>query len=372
MKLNELVGQLTLIGISGLTLTNDEKKFIVENNISGVVLFGRNVKEPKQIRDLCAEIQSLRHQMADRAPLFIGIDMEGGRVHRLKPPFTQWPPLKNIGDLDAPTVAFNFSHRMGVELMSVGINLDFAPCVDIFTNPKNTVIGDRAVSSDPHQVEKMASALVRGYIKSGILSCAKHFPGHGHTVIDSHEELPIEEHTLERLHEVELLPFKKALRSRVDMVMTGHILFKNIDPKWPVTLSPLFLKQIIREEFKYRGLIITDDLDMKAMAKHYDKAEIPIRAMEAGADLLLYCNEPESPPVAIEGVANAIGMGRLSKSEIESIHQKVLDLKKIKLLTPDPRPIEEAMMVIGCDEHRYLADCVRTLQMPEGLLEGEA
>ena len=369
MKLNELVGQLTLIGVSGHTLTNDEKKFIVENNISGVVLFGRNVSEPKQIRDLCAEIQSLRHKMADRAPLFIGIDMEGGRVHRLKKPFTQWPPLKNIGDLDAPTVAFHFAHRMGVELMSVGINLDFAPCVDVFTNPKNTVIGDRAVSSDPHQVEKMASALVRGYIKSGILSCAKHFPGHGHTIADSHEELPVEENTLEQLHKVELVPFKKALRSRVDMVMTGHILFKNIDPKWPVTLSPLFLKDMIREEFKYRGLIITDDLDMKAMAKHYDKGEIPVRALEAGADLLLYCNEPESPPVAIEAVVNAIALGRLKKSDIEAIHQKVLDVKKIKLLAPDPRPIEDAMTVIGCEDHQYLADCIRNLKMPEGLSE---
>ena len=367
MKLNELVGQLTLIGVSGHSLTQDEKKFIVENNISGVVLFARNVSEPKQIRDLCAEIQSLRHKMADRAPLFIGIDMEGGRVHRLKPPFTQWPALKNIGDMDAPTVGFHFSNRMGLELMSVGINLDFAPCVDVFTNPKNTVIGDRAVSSDPHQVEKMASALVRGYIKSGILSCAKHFPGHGHTVIDSHEELPVEEHTLERLHEVELVPFKKALRSRVDMVMTGHILFKNIDPKWPVTLSPLFLKDMIRKEMKYRGLIITDDLDMKAMAKHYDKGEIPVRSLEAGADLLLYCNEPDSPPVAIESVVNAIAQQRLSKSEIESIHQRVLDVKKIKILTPDPRPIEEAMQLIGCQEHQYLADCIRKHIMPEGL-----
>jgi beta-N-acetylhexosaminidase len=369
MKINELVGQLTLIGVSGHTLTTDEKKFIVENNISGIVLFSRNLSEPKQIRDLCAEIQSLRHQMADRAPLFIGIDMEGGRVHRLKKPFTQWPALKNIGDLDAPTVAFHFAQRMGVELMSVGINLDFAPCIDIFTNPENTIIGDRAVSSDPYQVEKMASALVRGYIKSGILSCAKHFPGHGHTVIDSHEELPVEDATLQRLHDVELIPFKKALRSRVDMVMTAHILFKNIDEKWPVTLSPLFLKQMIREELKYNGLIITDDLDMKAMAKHYDKAEIPVRAFEAGADLLLYCNEPESPPIAIESVSNAVAQGRLFKAELQAIHQKVLDLKKIKLLSPDPRPIEDAMNIIGCKEHQYLADCIRNQVMPAGLSE---
>lgn len=369
MSIRELIGQHMLIGVSGATLTNEEKKFIVDNNISGVVLFARNCIEPKQIRDLCAEIQSLRHKMKDRAPLFIGIDMEGGRVHRLKPPFTQWPALKKIGDLDAPTVAFHFTQRMGTELLSVGINLDFAPCIDVYTNPANTVIGDRAVSTDPHQVEKMASALVRGYIKSGVLSCAKHFPGHGHTIIDSHEELPIEDADMKRLNEVELVPFRKALRSRVDMVMTAHILFKNVDPKWPVTLSETFLKKMMRDDLKYKGLIITDDLDMKAMAKHYDKDQIPIRAMQAGADLLLYCNEPESPPVAIEGLMSAVAQGQLNKSDLEQTHKKILDVKKVKLLTPDPRPIEEAMEIIGCDEHKYIADCIRNGKMPEGLMD---
>lgn len=369
MKLNELIGQHMLIGVSGLALTESEKKFIVENNISGVVLFARNLSTPEQIRDLCAEIQSLRHKMASKAPLFIGIDMEGGRVHRLKPPFTQWPPLKLIGDLDAPTVAFHFAHRMGLEMMAVGINLDFAPCVDVFTNPLNTVIGDRAVSTDPHQVEKMASALVRGYIKSGILSCAKHFPGHGHTVIDSHEELPVEEADLKRLHEVELVPFKKALRSRVDMVMTGHILFKSVDKDWPVTLSEFFLKKMLRDDLKYKGLVITDDLDMKAMAKHYDKGFIPVRSLQAGADLLLYCNEPESPPVAIETIMNAVAQGQHSKAELEYTLKRILDVKKIKMLNPDPKPIAEAMEIVGHPDHQYLADCLRKQVMPEGMLD---
>lgn len=369
MSIREVLGQHMLIGLSGATLTAEEKKFIITNNISGVVLFARNCIEPKQIRDLCAEIQSLRHQMSDKAPLFIGIDMEGGRVHRLKPPFTQWPPLKKIGDLDAPTVAFHFTQRMGVELLSVGINLDFAPCVDVYTNPLNTVIGDRAVSSDPHQVEKMTSALVRGYIKSGVLSCAKHFPGHGHTIIDSHEELPVEEATIERLHEVELVPFKRALKSRVDMVMTAHILFKNVDPEWPVTLSEFFLKKLMREELRYRGLIITDDLDMKAMAKHYDRDQIPVRAMQAGADLLLYCNEPESPPVAIESLISAVAQGQLKKSDLEITHKKILDVKKIKLLRPEPLPYEEVMQIIGNSEHQNLADCIRSGTMPEGLID---
>lgn len=368
MSIRELIGQHMLIGISGATLTTEEKNFIVENNISGVVLFARNCIEPKQIRDLCAEIQVLRHQMKDKAPLFIGIDMEGGRVLRLKAPFTPWPPLKKIGDLDAPTAAFHFTQKMGVEMMAIGINLDFAPCIDVFTNPKNTVIGDRAVSSDPHQVEKMASALVRGYIKSGIISCAKHFPGHGHTVIDSHEELPVEEADMKRLNEVELVPFKKALRSRVEMVMTSHILFKNIDPKWPVTFSDLFLKKMIREELKYRGLIITDDLDMKALVNHYSREQIPVRAMQAGADLLLYCNDPTSPPIAIEAMTGAVAQGQLNKSDLEASHSRILDLKKIKILQPDPRPLDEAMLVIGCEEHLQLAACIARGEMPPGLL----
>ena len=367
MKLNELVGQLTLIGISGHSLTADEKKFIIENNISGVVLFARNVAEPKQIYDLCNEIQNLRQQTADHAPLFIGIDMEGGRVHRLKPPFTQWPALKTIGDLDAPTAAFQFAMQMGQELMAVGINLDFAPCVDIFNNPKNTVIGDRSVSTDYLMVEKMASALVRGYLKSGIFSCAKHFPGHGYTVIDSHEELPVEPFDLKRLHEVELIPFKKAFRSKVDMVMTGHISFPNIDPQWPVTLSEIFLKKMIKQEMKYAGLIISDDLDMKAMAKHFDKAEIPVRSFEAGCDLLLYCNEPASPPIAIEAVVKAIESRRLSQSDLEVSHRKVLTAKKDKPGMVNFLTFEESMEIVGNKDHKYLADCLRKKIMPENL-----
>ena len=368
MSIRELVGQHLIIGVAGASLTNEEKKMIVDNNIGGIILMGRNCVDPKQIRELCAEIQSLRHKMKNKAPLFIGIDMEGGRVHRLKPPFTQWPALKKLGDLDAPTAAFHFTQKMGAELMAIGINLDFAPCIDVYSNPENTVIGDRSISTDPRQVEKMSSALVRGYIKSGVISCVKHFPGHGNTIIDSHEELPVEEADLKRLHEFELIPFKKALRSRVEMVMTCHILFKNIDAKNPVTFSELFLKKMVREEFKFRGLVVSDDLDMKALIKHYDRAEIPVNALKAGVDLLLYCNDPTSPPIAIEAIIEAIVQGKLDKRDLEESSSRILDLKKIKLLQPDPRPLDEAMLVIGCEDHLQLAASIGRGEMPEGLL----
>lgn len=367
MSLRSQIGQQLIIGLSGPALTSDEKKFIIENNIGGVVLFGRNLQTPAQIRDLCAEVQSLRFETADKTPLFISTDMEGGRVQRLAPPFTQWPSLKKLGDLDNPTVAFHFSQRMGVELMAVGINVDFAPCVDVFTNPKNTVIGDRAISSDPHKVERMVSALIRGYIKSGIISCAKHFPGHGDTILDSHHQLPVEEATLERLNSVELIPFKKALRSRVDMVMTSHIHFKNIDPKWPVTFSEFFLKKMIREEMKFRGLIVTDDLGMKAIAGHYETADVPVRALQAGADILLYCNDAEAPPIAMDSILDAVVQGQLNKADIEASYRRIMDLKKLKLLSPDPKPIEEINEIIGQKDHLELAESIETGVMPQGL-----
>lgn len=368
MNLKQLIGQHVLIGVSGHTLTSDEKKFIVENNISGVVLFGRNVSEPKQVRDLCNEIQSLRHQTVEKTPLYIAIDMEGGRVARLKAPFTQWPPLKRLGDLDSPTVSFHFARSMGQELKAVGINLDFAPCIDVFSNPKNTVIGDRAVSTDPEMVAKHASALIRGYMKSEVIPCAKHFPGHGDTIIDSHEDLPVEQADMQRLDSLELIPFKKAFKSRLEMTMTAHIRFPKIDPEWPVTLSKIFLKDIIREELRYKGLIITDDLDMKALASHYDRAMIPVRALQAGADLVLYCNEPDSPPRAIAGIEKALGDGDLKKSDLENTYRRILQMKKDNILNPDPLGWEEATRWIGHAEHYKLSQAIAAGEVPSGLV----
>lgn len=366
--MNKVIGQHMLIGISGHALTNDEKKFIIENNISGVVLFSRNLTEPKQIHSLCSEIQALRHQMAHRAPLFIGIDMEGGRVARLQAPFTVWPPLKKLGDLDAPSVSFHFANKMAQELRSVGINLDFAPCVDIFTNESNTVIGDRSLSTDAEIVAKHASALVRGYIKGGVIACAKHFPGHGNTIVDSHEDLPVEDLDLARLESCELVPFKKTFKSRVEMVMTAHILFPKVDADWPVTLSEIFLKKILREQLRYKGLIITDDLDMKAMAKHYSREVIPVRSLQAGADLLLYCNEPDSPAKAIEDIRTGLAQGQLKGEDLQISLQRILSIKNEHLQNPDPMPFAEAIKLIGQPEHLRIAAAIASGRVPEGLL----
>lgn len=362
------IGQLFITGLRDKVLTQDEGEFIITNNIGGVILFARNLESPKQIHELVTSVQNLRHKTRDKLPLFIGIDMEGGRVARLKTPFTNWPAAGKIGKIESTSVAFKFSMAMASELRAVGINLDFAPCVDVLTNPKNTVIGDRSFSSDPETVAKLASAVVRGYIKGGIIPCAKHFPGHGNTLIDSHDDLPVEGATLERLREVEMVPFKKVFRARLDMVMTAHIKFPKIDPDWPVTLSEKFLHEILRGELRYRNIIISDDLDMKALAKNYAADQIPVRAIQAGCDVLLYCNNFDNPPMAIEAVTKAVKDHKLTAKQIDDSYNRVVALKKELLAKPDPEDIATSLKLIGNEEHTRLAAAIESGSVPADLL----
>lgn len=357
------IGQLFFIGLSGTTLTNEERDFIVNNNIGGVTLFGRNVESPEQVYNLCSDLHNLKSEM-NNIPLAIGIDMEGGRVHRLKPPFTKWPAARKLGDLDSTSLAFKFALGMGEELRAIGINLNFAPCVDIFTNPKNTVIGDRSFGTNPEIVAKMASAITRGYIKAGVMPCAKHFPGHGNTLVDSHDDLPIEETSMEQLEERELIPFKKAFRARMDFVMTSHILFKNIDPDHPVTLSKKIITDKLRNELRYKNIVITDDLDMGALSKNYSTEEIPVRALQAGCDILLYCNKPEVPPIAINAVKEALANGDISEEQVKNSIQKIVDIKSKKMNIEMPT-LDDALSIINNEEHQKIAEAISTGNVPE-------
>ncbi len=360
-----MYGPLITIGIQGKTLSDDEKKFIVANQIGGVVLFSRNFESIKQFHELCHDIHSLRLKMPDKTPLFLSIDMEGGRVQRLKEPFTAWPPLRKLGDIDNPTLSFLFSQKMGQELRAFGINLNFAPCADIFTNPKNAVIGDRSLGSDPEHVAKHVSAIVRGYIKADVLACVKHFPGHGNTLLDSHDDLPKEDLDLKRLEDVEMLPFKRAFKARVEMCMTSHILFTKVDPKYPASLSEVFIQKILKDHCRFRGLVVTDDLDMGALRKHFSIEEIAVQALKAGSDVLLYCNEPLSPVRAIEAVIGATAQGFLNKADLESRIKKVQQFKRTYILNPDPISFEEAQKVLNNPDSKELAAAISTGDVPE-------
>lgn len=369
----EKIGQHLIVGIEGTQLTADEKEFLTKYNIGGVILFARNLESPEQIHALTTELHSIRLNTKDKTPMFIGIDMEGGRVHRLKAPFTKWPPLARIGDIGSSSLAFRFALHMGEEMRAFGINLDFAPCLDILMNPKNEVIGDRSLSTNPEVVTQLSSALVRGYIKANVVPCAKHFPGHGSVEVDSHFDLPISDETLKSLDDSQSLePFKKVFKSRCELVMTAHIQFKKIDPQWPVTLSATFLQQILRDVMRYRGLIITDDLDMKALAKHFPKEQIPVQALLAGANILLYCNDFKSPPKALNAIAKAIKDKTLPLTLIEKNYSSILSFKKKHLAAPyEPFPLPKALEIINNPIHKEFAEAVNTGNVEKFLQDNE-
>jgi beta-N-acetylhexosaminidase len=355
-----------MIGVQGKQLSSSEKQFIAENNIGGVVLFSRNLESLEQLHELCREIQELHLKQVDRSPLFIAVDQEGGRVQRFKTNgFSHWPPLALAGELDNPAVTFQWAQLLSQELRCFGINLNFAPALDVLTNSANKVIGDRSISTDFRKVEKHASAWVRGALKASLLSCAKHFPGHGNTLLDSHEDLPREGVSRETLLQRELIPFKKAFRSKVDFVMMAHIIFEKLDPHWPASLSQMMIRDLLRNEMGFRGLIFTDDLDMGALRKHFSVEEIPIHAVQAGCDILLYCNEPESYLAAMESLIGAVAQGRLDSKRIQQVHARIQNEKKEKLGGTKQMTLEECKKILSDPKKIKFIEDLRAKKSPD-------
>lgn len=341
-------GNLFFIGIQSQALSLDEKKWIIENDISGITLFRRNIKTPEQLKTLCQEIQSLSKHTKSKLPIFIAIDMEGGRVHRLpKEQFLNWPEVGTLytnDDMDeAKQKAFKHSHSMGVYLKSLGINLNWSPCLDILTNTNNEIIGDRALNyshfklnkslkekhlkplKDYEIVNALGGKILQGFKESLILSCAKHFPGHGNTLIDSHEALPVENITSDLLRQRELQSFKMAIKQEVPFIMTAHILFKHIDKSLPVSLSSFFITKLLKTELNYKGIVISDDLDMKALQK-YSNTEKALLALQAGCDMLLYCNSVASPVETLEFLNNT-SFTAMEKNQLSISLKKVNQLR---------------------------------------------
>lgn len=293
------VGQLVFTGLSGLTLTEEEKKFIEKEDIGGVILFSKNYESPAQLAELVNSIQQLRKEY----PLFIATDHEGGRVVRFKTQFTQFPPMLEIAKLDSPKLVFEVAEIMAEELLACGVNLNLAPVCDIWNNEQNKVIWDRAFGTDHETVSKFISSMIRGFQTSGLLSCAKHFPGHGNTTKDSHYDLPIVKKPLEQIKAEEIQPFIKAVKARVDFVMMAHIIVEEIDPNLPCSLSPK-AHEILRNDLKFKGLILSDDMQMKAITDHRGTGEAAMMAIKAGSDMVEY-RDMEEAVLGLEGLKKA-------------------------------------------------------------------
>src|SRR5512133_977618 len=297
---------LLCVGFHGKT-PSPEVLELIRRGVSGVILFSRNVESAEQVAELTAALKR-----AAGRPLLVAIDQEGGRVARLRAPqgFTELPPMRAIGAVGEDRLAFEVGALLGRELRAVGIDQDYAPVVDVDTNPANPVIGDRSFSRDPAVVARLGAALARGLQSAGVAGCAKHFPGHGDTSQDSHKDLPRLPHARARLDEVELLPFRALATAGVASVMTAHVVFEALDPRRPATLAPEVMR-LLREEAGFQGCAVSDDLEMKAVAEHFPLEEAAPGAILAGVDALLVCHRADVQHRAIDLVRGAVEDGRI-------------------------------------------------------------
>src|SRR6187431_480879 len=238
------IGQYLIGSMPGTSLPVELRSLAREFDLGGVILFSRNIEAPEQVAELAAESEGLGRT----TPAWVSVDQEGGRVARLKEPFTKWPPMATLGraGLQSEALAERFAKALAQELMAVGITLDYAPVLDIHTNPKNPVIGDRALAERAEDVAKLGRVIIRALQGAGLAACGKHFPGHGDTSTDSHFELPLVEHAPDRLRGVEFLPFKAAIDAGVAAVMTAHVLVPSLDPDRPATLSPKIVQSVLK------------------------------------------------------------------------------------------------------------------------------
>ncbi|MBI3078667.1 MAG: beta-N-acetylhexosaminidase, partial [Deltaproteobacteria bacterium] len=255
------VGQLFVVGFEGKAPTRALSERLARDRVGGIALFSRNLEGPRQVAELVRSLQTL----SPVAPLLICVDQEGGRVARLKAPFTELPPARVVGEAGSEALTYRLGTAVGRELKAVGINVNFAPVLDVDTNPQNPVIGDRAFGPSADLVARLGAAYIRGLQDQGVAATGKHFPGHGDTTEDSHLTLPLVTKERARLHREELPPFRAGMMQGLRLLMSAHVMYPALDPEWPATLSHAILTGLLRDELGYTGAVMTDDLKMAAV-----------------------------------------------------------------------------------------------------------
>ncbi|EHQ90339.1 beta-N-acetylhexosaminidase [Desulfosporosinus youngiae] len=325
MSLEEKVGQLVMAGVDTYENDLNSARLLQEYHVGGFVFFKKNVKDANQLLSL---INSLKEtNSVNKLPLMLAVDEEGGRVSRMPSEFTKLPSSRRIGELNSDELSYRLGGIVGEELKSFGLNTNFAPVLDVFSNPQNQVIGDRAFGDNPTLVSKLGIQTMKGLRSQNIISVVKHFPGHGDTFVDSHVGLPVINHDLNRLKSLELVPFYKAVENKVDAIMLAHILLPKIDSEYPASFSKIIISDILRKEMLFDGVIITDDLTMGAIVNNYDLSEAAITSINAGSDMVLVCHEYAKQEAVLKAMQTAAQTGRISLERIDQSVYRVLKLK---------------------------------------------
>jgi beta-N-acetylhexosaminidase len=344
-------GQRLLVGFEGAAVSDDLRKLVRELRPAGFVLFARNVAEPAQVRELNRELLSLSDPYT---PALRCVDQEGGRVQRVRDPATEWPAMRAVGR-EGVHVA-QIASALAAELRAMHFDLDFAPVADVDSNPNNPVIGDRSFGDQPAEVARHVASFVTALQAGGIVACAKHFPGHGDTVQDSHETLPVVEREEPQLREVELPPFRAAVEAGVGTVMTSHVVYPAFDDEQPATLSSRIVPRLLRREMGFEGVVFSDDLEMKAIAGRTSVEDQVERSTVATVDVLLACRDAELQHALFLALVHAQENDPGFHRACEDSARRVALLRERFLLDRPPPP---PLSIVGTMEHRVLADLVR-------------
>jgi beta-N-acetylhexosaminidase len=326
MSLTEKVGQLVMTGIDGYINDEHASELIEKYKVGGFILLGQNIKDTNQTLALVNSLKASNSK--NKTPLFFGIDEEGGRISRLPAEFTKLPTNKVIGQKNNSDLSFNIGNLLGKELKAFGLNMDFAPVLDINSNPKNPIIGDRSFGINADIVSKLGIATMKGIQSQNVISGVKHFPGHGDTSVDSHIGLPVVNNDLNRLKSFELIPFSKAIQNKADVVMVAHILLPKIDKDNPASFSKAIITDVLRNYLGYNGVVITDDMTMGAIVKNYDIGQAAVKSLNAGTDIILVCHDFDKETAVINAINKAAENKVISQKSIDEKLYRVLKLKQ--------------------------------------------
>lgn len=324
MSLDEKIGQMILAGISGTTIDTNTKNLLTKYKVGGIIFYKDNLVNPTQTVQLVNQIKSENDQ---HMPLLLGVDQEGGRVTRLPGGLINFPTNKEIGAINNSEFSYHVGTMLGKELKGFGFNLDFAPVLDINSNPKNPVIGDRSFGNNPEIVSKLGIQTFKGIQSQKIIPTIKHFPGHGDTSVDSHLELPIVDKSLQQLKELELIPFEQAINSGADVVMVAHILLPKLDADFPSSMSKNIITGILRNQLDFSGVVITDDMTMKAIIDHYSIGRAAVESVKAGSDIVLVGFDYNKVVETISSLKAAVQKGEISEQRINASVSRILKLK---------------------------------------------
>lgn len=326
MSIEEKVGQMVIVGVEGNTFNSDIGKMINDYHIGGFIFMGKSVKNTSQLLKLVNDIKTANAN--NKIPLFLSLDQEGGKVDRMPEEFKRYPSNMAIGKINNRELSYNIGNTLAYEISSFGFNMDFAPVLDINSNPKNPVIGDRSFGTSSQLVSSLGVETMKGIQRGNVISVVKHFPGHGDTSVDSHVGLPKVNKDLKQLESFELIPFKEAVKNNVDGIMIGHILLPKIDSKYPASLSSVVINDILREQLDFKGIVITDDMTMGAISKNYNIGDAAVRSINAGSDIILIAHDYNKGIEAVTSIIRAVNSGNIKMDRIDESLYRILKLKE--------------------------------------------